>query len=400
MIPTVASLGNNINYNNKSKNFLNAKKVKNPSPDIINLHNNNINSQNIYGVKQIKNKVINSSKVKPFKNDLIINNNNIINQNYNNINNIYTNKFPCSNINNNNNQGNLINLNGINISYSELAKHLHSRKNISTNNKAKNSKEKSVEKMHSSLKKINNFKQPSSFKILSMQNETNDNSKENQNNKEKQSEKESTPEKNILLLRDCFFNNSFKRKKRNVSLKYNFPLGFNNISQFFKNSSSNLNTSNSISNINAANLGGSYSFANNSKTTKENSILNSMANTMKGSNFFNFLYNNSFVNSSCNNLYNKSSINFNHGNTGQNRNAFSKSNFLNNLNNNMLCHNDSIKCLNFGRTNNPSEIEGPELLHFFYVNILQQNKKLAFKFENCEQENSFILNENETNAFA
>ena len=331
-----------------------------------------------------------------------MNNNSITNNNFNNINNI------CNNINNNYNniQSNLINLNGINISYSEIAKHLHSRKNTASNTKAKNSNENSQEKLYSSQKKINNYKLPTSNKILPMQidciNKLNNNNIINYNNiskeiSEKENYKDTSAAESVLRTQDCFFNNSFKKKKRNSSLKYNFTHGFNNISQIFRNSSSNLHTSHSNCNVNTPNLCESHSCVNNSKTTKENS----MANTMKGSNFYNLPSNNSFVNRSCNNRNNKNSFNFNCTNAGNNQNDLSKINFFNNPNNNyLLSYNDSTKFLNFGRTNYPNDIEGPELLHFFYVNILQQNKKLAFKFENCQEENSVSLQENETNTFS
>lgn len=400
----MASLGN-IN----NKNFMNNKKNKISNSNVLNLQNNKNNFHNNYGINNListKNRGINSSsKIKQTKNDIIINNNSIINNNFHNLNHLYNNN---NNNINKDNQSNLINLNGINISYSELAKHLHSRKNTATNTKAKNSNENSQEKKHSSLKKINNSIQAASLKIIPNQNENN---KTNVNKSNHDYDKEDSQKinrtktnaaENILLRQDCFFNNSFKKKKRNASLKYNFSHGLNNISHILRNSSSNLNTSNSNCNVNASpNLCESYSFGNNSKTTKENTILNSMGNTMKGSNFYNFPSNNSFVNSSSNNLNNKSSIHFNCSNAGYNRNAYSKSNFLNNLNNNnLLTYNDSIKYLNFGKTNNPNDIEGPELLHFFYVNILHQNKKLAYKFENCPEENSVIMHENETNTFA
>ena len=49
---------------------------------------------------------------------------------------------------------------------------------------------------------------------------------------------------------------------------------------------------------------------------------------------------------------------------------------------------------------NSSDIEGPEALHFFYVNILQSNKNLAYKFENCEDDNFFLNEFDNTNTFA
>jgi hypothetical protein len=47
----------------------------------------------------------------------------------------------------------------------------------------------------------------------------------------------------------------------------------------------------------------------------------------------------------------------------------------------------SFKMLN-GSFKVKNEIDGPEDLHAFYVNILQQNKILAYKFENfpCEED--------------
>ena len=33
------------------------------------------------------------------------------------------------------------------------------------------------------------------------------------------------------------------------------------------------------------------------------------------------------------------------------------------------------------------EIEGPEDYHFFYLNLKQQNKNLAYKIENIENDN-------------
>ncbi len=77
------------------------------------------------------------------------------------------------------------------------------------------------------------------------------------------------------------------------------------------------------------------------------------------------------------------------------------------MKNNMLCStntNNSNNLFNLKKSyQNNNDIEGPEVLHFFYVNILQQNKNLAFRFENCEDENNNtnFLNEFEnTNTFA
>jgi hypothetical protein len=39
------------------------------------------------------------------------------------------------------------------------------------------------------------------------------------------------------------------------------------------------------------------------------------------------------------------------------------------------------------------DIEGPEELHSFYVNLIQQNKSLAFKFENLDKESELKIND-------
>lgn len=353
----------------------------------------NKNSNNHYILTHLnsnaKNKFSHSKKNENYKNKIIINNTNIINNNFDNLlsnSNNHENNNQCqqNNIHNNN----LISLTGINISYSELARHLHSRKSTANNTRAKNSKETSMEKTHSSIGKI--YKQSSHYKIVSTQTD-----------KEKESEKEKEACENFLLTQetqDFFINNSFKKKnKRNSCLKYNNSNNFNNISQIFKNSSSNLYTSNSNSNINIPNLVGSYSFVNNGKTTKDNSMFTNL-NSLKASNYFNIPTMNNSTNVSYNNLNNQHSNNINLGYLNNNRNNNCRNNATKD-NNHILNYNDSAK--NLMKTNNQNDIEGPEILHCFYVNILQQNKKLAFKFENCEEEIISSFNEGDnSNTFA
>ncbi len=371
------------------------------------------------------------------KSQVILSSKNLINNHYKNDNiskNNIKNKKNIT-INKKNNNGNLINLNGINISYSEIAKHLHSRKSTTSNIKVKNSNETSLEKTQSSITKIKN--QPSNLKILSTQTD-----------KEKEGEKEKEFINNVLLTQEFFFNNSFEKKKRNSSLKYNISDCMNskfvNNSQIYKNSLSNLNTSNSNSNINIPNLGGSYSFVNNSKTTKDNSSIFMVNSLKRCNNNYNIQTNNSFknsgnINTSTNNENNQiicnhdninyknfnndninsngwnqtknSLTNLNNGNSNYNRNSNIKSNFVNgntnsannysnsnfnnttntnHINNYLLSYNESVK--NYIKLNKKIDIEGPENLHFFYVDTLQKNKNLAFKFENCEEDNFFSLN--------
>ncbi len=54
----------------------------------------------------------------------------------------------------------------------------------------------------------------------------------------------------------------------------------------------------------------------------------------------------------------------------------------------------SFKNFNSSLMKGKNDIEGPEELHTFYVNIMQQNKGLAFKFENLNFEEIYnnILN--------
>jgi len=51
----------------------------------------------------------------------------------------------------------------------------------------------------------------------------------------------------------------------------------------------------------------------------------------------------------------------------------------------------SFKHLNNSLIKNKNEIEGPEELHMFYVNILQQNKSLKYKFENFEDDENYSI---------
>ncbi len=71
-----------------------------------------------------------------------------------------------------------------------------------------------------------------------------------------------------------------------------------------------------------------------------------------------------------------------------------KSKDLKNEINKSLCVLKSTKDTSYKNLNNSwvkgkSEIEGPEELHSFYVNIMQQNKGLAFKFENFDSEEAY-----------
>ncbi len=45
------------------------------------------------------------------------------------------------------------------------------------------------------------------------------------------------------------------------------------------------------------------------------------------------------------------------------------------------------------KINNTNEIDGPEELHLFYVNIFHNNKKLAYKFENSSIKNEEVFSE-------
>ena len=51
----------------------------------------------------------------------------------------------------------------------------------------------------------------------------------------------------------------------------------------------------------------------------------------------------------------------------------------------------SFKHLNNSSIKVKNDIEGPEELHMFYVNILQQNKSLAYKFENFEDDDIYSV---------
>ena len=133
-------------------------------------------------------------------------------------------------------------------------------------------------------------------------------------------------------------------------------------------------------------------------------------NITKSTNFSDFKNNvmknpskNGNISESTNNLLVKNSVNKSHGETSFNVSqvnfikssnvSFDRNNEKSNNNPNGNSENTSLGYSNSRSTNNllkaNIEVNSPEELHFFYVNIMNQNKGLAYKFEgeNYQPEN-------------
>ena len=353
--------------------------------------------------------------------DIILNGNNIHRQPTNNKINFHI----------KNTSSNLMSMNGINISYSELARHVNNKKLGNKNNndsrKNKHSNEKTSEKLNSSLSK-NNIKNKLniSSKNLNINYEKEkiniNKNVEIKKNLFKQMDKkyENTEKKKIFSKEKCSNNYQVNLNQENFSTtpnnfiidlkKSNYSNKNNNITKIkFNNniyenkSNGDLNTkiktnsyilqkiniNNNTNNYNDSNLKQKTKLKKNSFIDKKNSTFNLRSslsfsinhkkinnNNDNSSNFViknenEIVYDKYFIDEGINDIDNKNSIGL----------CLSKTpNFLKN---NLLS--SSTKFFNFS-----AEIEGPECLHFFHVNLNQKNKNMAYRFENCNKENQIF----------
>jgi hypothetical protein len=370
------------------------------------------------------------------KKNIILNGNNIHQTSINNKSNLHTKNISS----------NLMSMNGINISYSELERHFNIQKSNYYNNnegtKNKHSNETTLEKTNSSLSKNNIFTKINiSSKNLNLnlnlelekeleKNKTNNinnivkmkinkisnNSKneKTENIQKSKTKKIFSQKKYINYSHTNLFQGNFcsspnnlitdlkkynyNKKNRNNNIKH-----LNNIDKNYshcdsnskiktnknlinKINTNNLFTNNQTNNYNNLNIKNNLKYKKNSCIIKKNSTNNLIESLSFCINDKNDDNNNNntcnFINKNENEIYNSKYI----IDKGSKEKKYKKQiNACLSTTSNISKNNllsFSSKFFDFS-----PEIEGPECLHFFYVKLNQHNKNIAYKFENCDVNN-------------